>query len=508
MSAPCQPLHWAIRSGGPDRSPCVPRVAAIAWLLAVALIGAVPLLGQAPDAASSAATREAFAAAIKSIDAQDYAAAERQFARVTELQPKLPQGWLGLAEARLRLDRARDALTAAERARELQPDLAAASITIARCLAELGSLGEALVAADRARKLEPGNPESILLCALLLRQLQRDDEAVKLLEDAWKAGNRDARLAEQLAFLRFDRDDAAGAAAMAQEGLALDPQRANLKVLLGFALAKDPARKGEAVRWLEEALAAGVGEPAQVRLELGGLLLDSGRAADALPHLEEAARLRPQASAPQYRLAQARRALGDEAGAEQALARFSELEARERDTERGSKELGIALNEAQTLATENKLNESLAQLDTLQAEHPDDGRVAALRAKVLYSMGRRREAEQSIEAAVTRMPDRAEYQYLSGLFHMYAGRAAAAEAALERALAIDDRLAPAHALLAGALVKQGKAVDALAHFDAAIELGADSPEVRLGYAEALKSLGRTKEANEQMQAYQRLTSSP
>ncbi len=75
-----------------------------------------------------------------------------------------------------------------------------------------------------------------------------------------------------------------------------------------------------------------------------------------------------------------------------------------------------------------------------------------------------------------------------------------------RALAIDDRLAAAHALLAGALVKQGKAADALAHFDSAIELGADSPEVRLGYAEALKSLGRAKEADAQMEAYRRLAS--
>jgi predicted Zn-dependent protease len=372
----------------------------------------------------------------------------------------------------------------------------------------MGKLGEALTAVDRARELEPGGAEPILLSALLLRQLRRDDDALKLLEEAWNAGNRDPRLAEQLAFLRFDRDDAAGAAAVAEEGLAKDPQRANLKVILGFALAKDPARKGEAVRWLEEALAAGVGEPAQIRLELGGILLDTGRAADALPHLEEAARLLPDRSAPQYRLAQARRALGDETGAEQALARFSELEAHERGTERDSKELGIALNEAQTLATANKLVESLALLDALQAEHPDDARIAALRAKVLYSMGRRREAEQSIAAAVERMPDRAEYQYLSGLFHMYAGRTADAEAALRRALAIDDRLAPAHALLAGALVKQGKAADALAHFDTAIELGADSPEVRLGYAEALKSLGRAKEAEAQMDAYRRLTMQP
>ena len=259
------------------------------------------------------------------------------------------------------------------------------------------------------------------------------------------------------------------------------------------------------MRWLEEALAAGVGEPAQIRLELGGILLDTGRAADALPHLEEAARLLPQASAPQYRLAQARRALGDEAGAEQALARFSELEARERSTERGSKELGIALNEAQTLATENKLAESLARLDALQAEHPDDARVAALRAKVLYSMGRRREAEQSIDGGGRAHARACRVSVPVGpLPHVRGANRATPRRRSLRALAIDDRLAPAHALLAGALVKQGKADAALAHFQSAIELGADSPEVRLGFAEALESLGRAKEAEVQREAYRKL----
>jgi Tfp pilus assembly protein PilF len=80
-----------------------------------------------------------------------------------------------------------------------------------------------------------------------------------------------------------------------------------------------------------------------------------------------------------------------------------------------------------------------------------------------------------------------------------------AQAALERALALDDRLGTAHALLAGALVKQGKAAEAVPHFEKAIELGVDSPEVRLGYANALETLGRAKEAEAQMEAYRRLS---
>ena len=450
---------------------------------------------QAPAGPPNAA-RDTLNAALKAYEAKDFAAAERHFVQVTKLAPNVAEGWLGLAETRLRLDRTDDALAAARQAQKLAPDSAPAHFLVARCLAEKGSLPEALVASDRARQLDPTNVESAL----------RKDEAGQALENAWKNGNHDVRLAEQLAFSRFDRDDAAGAAAVAEEGLKADPERANLKLVLGFALAKNPARRSDAIRWLREALAAGVTEPGQVHLALGGLLLDDGKPAEAIPHLDEATRLMPSASGPQYKLAQARRAAGDEAGAEQALARYTELEERERTADRDGKELGIALNEAQTLANADKLAESLERLDALAAAHPDDARVLALRAKVLYSMGRRREAELAIDAAVARMPDRAEYQYLAGLFHMYAGRAAQAQASLERALAIDDGLATAHALLAGALVKQSKLTEALSHFEEAIELGADSAEVRLGYAEALKSLGRAKEADAQMDAYRRLTS--
>lgn len=483
-------------------------------LMTVALAGAAVAQTPAkppaapPAGGPSDAARQAISAAVKAIEASDYATAEKQFVKVTELAPKLPQGWLGLAESRLQLDRPQDALVAAKRARDLAPDLAPASFAVARCLAALGSDADALTAAERAHQLDPANVETAVLNALLLRRLRRDDDASKLLEAAWKAGQRDPRLVEQLAFLRFDHDDLTGAADAARQGLAADPQRANLKLVLGFALAKDPTHRDEAVRNLEEALAAGVGERGSVQLELGGLLLDAGRAADALAHLEEAARLLPERSAAHYRLGQARRALGDAAGAEQALGRYQELEAREHEADRGSKELGIALNEAQELAGTNRLDEALARLDTLHRSHPDDARVAALRAKVLFSMGRRSEAEQSIAEAIARVPDLAEYQYLSALFAMYAGRAGEAQAKLERVLKLDPKLAPAQALLAGALVKQGKTAEALAHFQSAIELGADSPEVRLGYAEALKSLGRAEEAAAQMEAYRKLAARP
>jgi tetratricopeptide (TPR) repeat protein len=479
----------------------------LAAFVVLAGVGGSPAALAQELSSASEPVRQALAAALQALEIDDYAAAEKGFTRATELDASLVPGWLGLAEARLRLGRAQDALDAARQAQKVAPELGAAAFAVARCLAELGSYREALAALERVRELEPDTPDALVLSALVLRELDRADEARALLDQAWRGGVRDERLAEQLAVLRLGAGDAAGAAEVAEQALA-DGESANLKLVLAFALAKDPARREEAARRFEEALAAGVPQPGPVRLELGGILLDGGRAADALPHLEEAARLLPELSAAHYKLAQARRATGDAAGAEQALARFQELDSREQATARDSKELGIALNEAQNLASENRLTESLARLDALHAAHPDDPRVNAQRAKVLYSMGRRREAEASIAAASARSPGRAEYRYLEGLFHMYAGRLAAAETALREALQIDGGLAEAHALLAGALAKQRKPEEAIVHFQRAIELGADAPEVRLGYAGALETLGREAEAKEQMDAYRRLAAGP
>jgi tetratricopeptide (TPR) repeat protein len=477
----------------------------LAFALAVAGAAANGARAQEEKAPAPNPVRQALAAAFQALEKNDFQAAESGFARAVELDPKIAPAWVGLAEARHQLGQLEAALEAARKAQQVDPELGPAAFAVGRSLAALRRHQEALHALERALELEPESVEALVLSSFVLQELGRVADAREMLEAAWKKNLRDPLVAEQLAIVRLDTGDHAGAAAVAQEAIAGGGDRAALKLALGFALARDPVRKSEAERWLGEALAAGVPQPGPVRLELGALLLDAGRASDALPHLEEAARLLPDAPEPHYKLAQARRAAGDDVGAQAALERFQELERQAQASDRGSKELGIALNEAQTLTNQDRLDEALEKLDRLLAEHPDDSRVNALRAKVLFSMGRTREAENAIARAVAESPQRPEYQYLDGLFHMYAGRFAQAEAALRRALQIDPELAEAHALIAGALVKQRRPEEAIEHFQRALDLGADAPEVRLGYSGALETLGREKEAAEQMEAYRRLS---
>ena len=62
-------------------------------------------------------------------------------------------------------------------------------------------------------------------------------------------------------------------------------------------------------------------------------------------------------------------------------------------------DLGTALNEVQTLATENRLPEALERVEAILADHPREPRALALQAKILFSIGRREEGLAAIVEA-------------------------------------------------------------------------------------------------------------
>jgi predicted Zn-dependent protease len=62
----------------------------------------------------------------------------------------------------------------------------------------------------------------------------------------------------------------------------------------------------------------------------------------------------------------------------------------------------------------------------------------------------------------------------------------------------------ATALLAMAFAKQERYPEAAERFQEALDQGADSPALRLGYAAALESLGRIDESRRQWAAYESL----
>ncbi len=421
-----------------------------------------------------------------------------------------------------------EALAQARTAVERAPSEFAPALAVARALTALGLTDEALAAFARSRSLLPDGPgggatpaagdaaSAYLAPALLLRDLDRTGEAMRLLEEAAARRLGGADVHEQLALLRLADGLADEALAAVDAALAGGLKSPGLDLARGFALARDPERRGEALEILRGALEDGVEEPLVVHLEAADLLLAGARHPEALAHLRAAESLAPGEPEVAYRLGRTLAAAGDREGARAALERYRALrEVRDQTAEAAraaSDDLASGLSEAQRLATEGALDtaaERLAGLLETYPDHPQTAGVHSLRAKVLFSMGRVGAAAASIAEARALQPDRVENHYLEGLFLHTDGRAEEAAPALERALTLDPELGEAHALLGMIAAEAGRPAEAAERLERALALGLDgNAALRFNYARVLESLGRGEEAASQMEAFERLRTTP
>ena len=398
-----------------------------------------------------------------------------------------------------------DDLARARSAAAETPNDVARQLEVARVLARLEATDDALATLDAVHRQAPTLAEAYLLAAVLLRDAGRDDEAVTRLDQALAAGVDDPAVREQLGFLRLTAGDVAGALAVGDAVLASHDQRGDAWLLVGLARAAEPARRDEAVPALERALLLGTAQPSRAHLELGALLVEQGRAGDAVGHLESAAEGLPNDPERYYRLGNALRAVGDREGARAALEQFQTLRRAADAADHGAKALGASLNEAQTLALENRLPEALAQVRTLLEDHPEAAGILALEGKIAFSMGEREAALASLSRAAANEPGQPEYHFLEGQFSVALGRLAQAQAALERAVALDAELKEGHRLLGLVQAQQGDFAAAETSLHQAIALGAEGADTRRALAEVLKRLGKTAEAEAQMTVYRQLS---
>lgn len=440
----------------------------------------------------------------RALQRDDLATAEKQFRAAAEAQPRSPLPWLGLAEVYERRGTLPAALESVRRAGALAPEDAEPVFQAGRLLARLGAPVEALEALAEARRLAPEEGRSYLLAALVLRDVERFEAAIELLEGARAAGLGDPALAEQLGLLLLANGAPAQAQEVAEDLLSVDAGHPGATLVKGLALAGQPEHREEALGWLLKALDLGASDPSRVRLEIATLLLEAGRSEEALEHLHAAREGLPASAEAFYRLGNALRAAGDLEGARSALTRFRELSQEQDRSERVDKELGIALNEVQQLAMQNRLPEAIERLGTLAGAHPSDARIPVLEAKIRFSMGAREEALARLRAGRALAPNEVEIPYLEGVFLYMLERPIEAAAALQAALALNPQLGEAHALLGVLALGWEDPLEAVGHFRRALAAGKDGADLRRAYARALANLGRMEESTEQLEAAQRL----
>jgi tetratricopeptide (TPR) repeat protein len=476
-----------------------------ALLLTLAL--AWPAATQAQSDLDTANRR--VAEGIAALQADSLEEAARSFREALAIAHDFEPALLGLSEVLELQGDVTAALATARRALAAAPQSAPANMAVARQLARLGETSQALELLEIFRELAPLEPRGYLFSALLLRDQGLRQEAIAMLELALDRGLRDPELEAELAMLLVAADRLQEARQRIEHGLETHGETAGFQLALGMAIARDTSLdRSAAIPLLERALELGVPDPSKVQLELGSLLLEVNRAAEAVEQLSRAAALMPNSSDVYYKLGVAQRATGDTEGARESLTRFQELKSREEERERLDLQVGTALNEAQSLASADRLREALEAVDKLLAEHPEEARGHTLRGKILFSLGQAASALAAVSTARQLDPAQIEPNFLEGMFLLQMNRPAEATAALQRAVTLDPGLGEAYELLGGAAAKLDNSEEAAVYFARALELGADSPSLRLGYAAALETLGRLEESAEQDAAYRRLVQRP
>jgi len=469
--------------------------------------GAVLLLGQLVAPGPQGADQELqnlLASAGAALEAGDVQKAESGFERAASLAPDSPLPPLGLCEVELRRERPLEALRHCRESQRLAPQAPLPALRVAELLSRVGSRDEALEAFARARELDPSQPEAWIVPALLMRDRGDAAGAAALLEEGLPHA-ASPELPGELALLQLSLGQPDRAASIAESALRQWPGDGGLTLGLGLALAASSERgeRDRAVALLEQALARGAPNPGRVRLELGRLLLELDRASEAVDHLRIAARLLPDEPEAHYRLGQALQLTGDDAGARVALGRFRELSKTRDDGEWTARGVLGSLKNAQELALGGQVLAALQRVDEVLDEHPGVPQALALRARLLGSLGRESEALAAARAAREGAPGVADNHYLEGLFLIRGGDLEAGEAALQRALDLDAKIPEAWELLAAVARARGQHEVAVERLRAALALK-DDAALHRSLADALETLGRVDEARAEREAAARL----
>ncbi len=230
-----------------------------------------------------------------------------------------------------RQNRMDDSLAMMRRAIGLAPTDATLYSNAAQILLEDRNLPAASRAVAKGLELAPNHVPALKLKGLL--DLEHGDlkQAVASFQRAVELDSADPEAMKQLGTAQRLLFQYPEAAATFEKGITRFPAYARLYEAYGGLLLDpgahlDKPAEARAVALLEKALALDASLP-QAHYLLGKLLLEDGKAFEAFPHLESAARLDPRNSAMHLALANAYRVLGRSGDQSRELKLFRELEA-------------------------------------------------------------------------------------------------------------------------------------------------------------------------------------
>ena len=197
-----------------------------------------------------------------------------------------------LAWGLLRAGQAKAALVVFEESEKRAPAEVSHTLDVTHALAALGDFDEALGKARQVvERTAFKDPRALRRHGDLAVAAGRPLEGANVYESATARYPGDVELLREYALFLIDHSQHAGAEPWARQALALAPDDAVLKALLGSACFR-AKKEEEGERLLSEALAAKK-DYEWARRELAGMLAERGRGKEALQLLEHAAELTP-----------------------------------------------------------------------------------------------------------------------------------------------------------------------------------------------------------------------
>ncbi len=320
---------------------------------------------------------------------------------------------------------------------------------------------------------------------------------VTYLGHAWRLAPAEFRWAYYLSHAYRLANDAMRARETMQAAVSLQPGDAPARRWLGRLLVDD-GRPAEALPHLEAALRAD-DQDAAAHFELGRAVLAQQKFADAAAHFERVLALQPAAAAVHYPLAAAYRGLKDEARAAEHAKLWRQGDVAQTDPLMD--ELGQLLRTSLDYAvrgTQAFDARDWPRAVTLFREGlrtaPNDAILHLNLGNALYMSGLPVEALAEFETAARLSPGNARAHYDTGVVLEESGREAEALGRFAAAVALDPTHVDARFSLAEAQRRAGRVESALEHYRLLIDVDPSASQARFGLAMGLVRLGRYAEA--------------
>lgn len=226
---------------------------------------------------------------------------------------------------------------------------------------------------------------------------------------------------------------------------------------------------------------------------LAEVLTQLGRPAEAIPHLTEALKLRPDFAEAENNLGDDLRRLGRAAEALPHLEKSLHLRPA---FVQAHNNLGIALMEL------GRASEGMAQFERALKLNPAFALAHANLGLALAQNGRASEALPHFKEAIRLDPDYADAELNWGITLTLTDGFAAAEPHFEKALRLQPNSAAAHASYGRALTSAGRYEEAVSHLREALEFEPTSANLHLNLADTFRKMGKLEDAQAHYQAAQ------